>query len=77
MTLLENAELFAKSKHAGKLNESGVSYSNHLENVVSRLKSLGVVDQDVLCAGWLQNILEYTDTSFDDFLKNLVEEFQH
>ena len=69
MTLLENAELFAKSKHAGKLNESGVSYSNHLENVVSRLKSLGIVDQDVLCAGWLQNILEYTDTSFDELFE--------
>ena len=69
MTPLENAELFAKSKHAGKLNESGVSYSNHLENVVSRLKSLGVVDQDVLCAGWLQDILEHTDTSFDELFE--------
>ena len=69
MTPLENAELFAKSKHAGKLNESGVSYSNHLENVVSRLKSLGVVDQDVLCAGWLQDILEDTDTSFDELFE--------
>ena len=69
MTPLEKAELFAKLKHAGKLNESGVSYSNHLENVVSRLKSLGVVDQDVLCAGWLQDILEYTDTSFDELFE--------
>jgi len=69
MTPLENAELFAKSKHAGKLNESGVSYSNHLENVVSRLKSLGVVDQNVLCAGWLQDILEHTDTSFDELFE--------
>ena len=69
MTPLENAELFAKLKHAGKLNESGVSYSNHLENVVSRIKSLGVVDQDVLCAGWLQDILEYTDTSFDELFE--------
>ena len=69
MTPLENAELFAKSKQAGKLNESGVSYSNHLENVVSRLKSLGVVDQDVLCAGWLQDILEHTDTSFDELFE--------
>jgi (p)ppGpp synthase/HD superfamily hydrolase len=69
MTPLENAELFAKSKHAGKLNESGVSHSNHLENVVSRLKSLGVVDQDVLCAGWLQDILEHTDTSFDELFE--------
>jgi len=65
MTILRNAELFAKSKHGGELNETGVPYSEHLENVVSRLKSLGVIDEEVLSAGWLQEILEHTDTSFD------------
>ena len=69
MTLLENAELFAKLKHAGKLKKSGTTYSNHLENVVSRLKSLGVIDEEVLCAGWLQDILEDTDTSFDELFE--------
>ena len=69
MTMLENAELFAKSKHAGKLKKSGTTYSNHLENVVSRLKSLGVIDEEVLCAGWLQDILEDTDTSFDELFE--------
>ena len=69
MTLLENAELFAKSKHAGKLKKSGTTYSNHLENVVSRLKSLGIIDEEVLCAGWLQDILEDTDTSFDELFE--------
>ena len=69
MTILENAELFAKSKHAGKLKKSGTTYSNHLENVVSRLKSLGVINEEVLCAGWLQDILEDTDTSFDELFE--------
>ena len=69
MTLLENAELFAKSKHAGKVKKSGITYSNHLENVVSRLKSLGVIDEEVLCVGWLQDILEDTDTSFDELFE--------
>ena len=69
MTLLENAELFAKSKHAGKLKKSGITYSNHLKNVVNRLKSLGVIDEEVLCAGWLQDILEDTDTSFDELFE--------
>ena len=69
MTMLENAELFAKSKHAGKLKKSGITYSNHLENVVSRLKSLGAIDEEVLCAGWLQDILEDTDTSFDELFE--------
>jgi len=69
MTLLENAELFAKSKHAGKLKKSGITYSNHLENVVSRLKSLGIIDEEVLCAGWLHDILEDTNTSFDELFE--------
>ena len=69
MTLLENAELFAKSKHAGKLKKSGITYSKHLEEVVNRLKSLGVIDEEVLCTGWLHDILEDTDTSFDELFE--------
>ena len=69
MTLLENAELFAKSKHAGKLKKSGTTYSIHLENVVNRLKSLGVIDEEILCAAWLQDILEETNTNFDELFE--------
>ena len=69
MSLLKNAELFAKTKHSGKLKKSGVTYSKHLEDVVSRLKSLGVNDEEVLCTGWLHDILEDTDTSFDELFE--------
>ena len=69
MTLVKNAELFAKSKHAGKLKKSGITYSKHLEEVVNRLKSLGVIDEEVLCTGWLHDILEDTDTSFDELFE--------
>jgi len=69
MSLLKNAELFAKTKHSGKLKKSGITYSKHLEDVVSRLKSLGVNDEEVLCTGWLHDILEDTDTSFDELFE--------
>jgi len=69
MSLLKNAELFAKTKHSGKLKKSGVIYSKHLEDIVSRLKSLGVNDEEVLCTGWLHDILEDTDTSFDELFE--------
>jgi guanosine-3',5'-bis(diphosphate) 3'-pyrophosphohydrolase len=36
---------------------------------VSRLKSLGIIDEEVLCAGWLHDILEDTDTSFDELFE--------
>ncbi|MEZ8031120.1 MAG: HD domain-containing protein, partial [Nitrosopumilus sp.] len=55
--------------HAGKLKKSGITYSKHLEEVVSRLKSLGVIDEEVLCTGWLHDILEDTDTSFDELFE--------
>jgi len=44
-------------------------YSKHLEDVVNRLKSLGVVDEELLCAGWLHDTIEDTETSFDDLFE--------
>ncbi len=70
LTLLQNAELFAKTRHSGMVKKDGTTtHSQHLEDVVNRLKSLGVVDEEVLCAGWLHDTLENTDTSFDDLFE--------
>ncbi len=67
MELVKNAELFAKKKHSGMMKkDETTSYSKHLEDVVNRLKSLGVIDQELLCAGWLHDTIEDTDTSFDE-----------
>jgi (p)ppGpp synthase/HD superfamily hydrolase len=66
-TKIELAELYARKKHAGQLKRDGItSVTDHLDGVVSRLKSLGVKDDEVLCAGWLHDILEDTSTSFDE-----------
>ena len=73
MELVKSAELLAKKKHAGQFRKDGTTpYSKHLEDVVNRLKSLGVVDEEILCAGWLHDTIEDTDTSFD----NLYEQFE-
>ena len=72
MEIVKNAELFAKKKHSGMMRKDGTTtYSKHLEDVVNRLKSLGVVDEELLCAGWLHDTIEDTETSFDD----LYEQF--
>ncbi|MDH3278614.1 MAG: HD domain-containing protein [Nitrosopumilus sp.] len=71
MELVKSAELLAKTKHAGQFRKDGTTYSKHLEDVVNRLKSLGVVDEEILCAGWLHDIIEDTDINFDD----LYEQF--
>ncbi len=67
LELVKNAELFAKKKHSGMIRKDGVTpYSKHLEDVVNRLKSLGVIDEELLCAGWLHDTIEDTEISFDD-----------
>jgi (p)ppGpp synthase/HD superfamily hydrolase len=73
LDLVKSAELFAKSKHAGEFREDGITpYSKHLDDVVNRLKSLGVIDEQIFCAGWLHDTIEKTETSFDD----LYEQFE-
>ena len=69
LELVKSAELLAKKKHSGMMRKNGVAYSKHLEDVVNRLKSLGVVDEELLCTGWLQDVIEHTDTSFDDLFE--------
>ena len=69
MEIVKSAELFAKKKHSGMTQKDGSPSSEHLEAVVNRLKSLGVVDEDLLCAGWLHDTIEDTDTSFDDLFE--------
>ncbi|MHA7648069.1 HD domain-containing protein [Nitrosopumilus sp. S4] len=72
MELVKNAELYAKEKHKQMTRKDGVTpYSKHLDDVSNRLKSLGVIDEEILCAGWLHDTIENTDVTFDD----LYEQF--
>jgi guanosine-3',5'-bis(diphosphate) 3'-pyrophosphohydrolase len=74
IALLENSEniaskaqKFAYEKHKNQKRKDGVTpFSEHLEGVVNRLKNLGVANQDVLCAAWLHDIIEHSDTTFDE-----------
>jgi (p)ppGpp synthase/HD superfamily hydrolase len=70
LDLLKKGELFAKKKHYGMMvKDSTTPYTKHLEDVVNRLKSLGVIDEEILCAGWLHEVIDNTDTSFDDLFE--------
>jgi len=67
LTKVESAEFFARDKHKGMTRNDGITpYFEHLKDVVSLLKSLGITDEDVLCSGWLHDTIEDTKTKFDD-----------
>jgi guanosine-3',5'-bis(diphosphate) 3'-pyrophosphohydrolase len=64
---IELAEEYAKKKHSNQLRKDGITTQyEHLKSVVTRLKGLGITDEDVLCAGWLHDVIEDTDTTFEN-----------
>ena len=41
-------------------------YYEHLRVVVGRLKNLGISDEDAISSAWLHDIIDFTETSFDE-----------
>ena len=67
MSKFQSAENFAKERHLSTIEgDRKTSSQEHLGVVVSRLKTLGITDDDVLSAAWLHDILEDTKTSFEE-----------
>ncbi len=65
--IISKAQKFACEKHKNQKRKDGVTpFSEHLEGVVNRLKNLGITNQDVLCAAWLHDTIEHTETTFDE-----------
>ena len=69
MQIIESAESFSKERHAGRTRNDNTSYLDHLKGMVNRLKNLGILDQEVLAAAWLYNIMETHNTTFDEIDK--------
>jgi len=66
-----NAKILAKKKHKHQFRkDKKTRYWKHLEQVVKRLEKLGIKDHEILCAGWLHDTIEDTDTDYDDIKKN-------
>jgi guanosine-3',5'-bis(diphosphate) 3'-pyrophosphohydrolase len=71
-----------KSAHKGQFRNDGITpYSIHPETVVKTLKLLGVTDPDIICAGYLHDVLEDTDytaekiqENFGDLVLGIVKE---
>jgi (p)ppGpp synthase/HD superfamily hydrolase len=67
LSKINTAENFAKERHSGMTGKDGItSHYEHLAAVTDRLKNLGISDEDVISASWLHDIIDYTETSFDE-----------
>ena len=78
MTSVVDARNFAKKKHSGQLRKNGKTTTfSHLKDVVKNLKKMKVTNKDIICAAWLHDTIEDTDTDFDSikdrFGKNVAK----
>ena len=78
MSKVTDARNFAKKKHAGQLRKNGKTTTfSHLKDVVKNLKKMKVTNNDTICAAWLHDTIEDTDTDFDSirdrFGKNVAD----
>jgi len=66
LDIVKFAKLFAKDKHVGQFRNDDITpYWHHLRQVVHNLQVMGITEESILCAGWLHDTIEDTDTSFD------------
>lgn len=78
MSDITQARSFAKRKHLGQLRKNGKTTTfSHLKDVVRNLKKMKVTDEEIICAAWLHDTIEDTDTDYDSikdrFGKNIAE----
>lgn len=66
---VDKAQMFAEVRHAGQLYAEEAPYTVHLRNVVEVLKRFGVTDPAMVCAAWLHDSVEDTNTSYGDIEK--------
>ncbi len=71
MDIVQQAHDVMKIAHEGQFRNDGTTpYHKHPETVVKTLEKLGVTDQDILCAGYLHDILEDTEYTSDKIQEN-------
>jgi (p)ppGpp synthase/HD superfamily hydrolase len=67
--LVDKALEYASEKHKGQLDDQGRPYFfAHIVQVHSILKDV-TDDEEVLCAGILHDVIEDTDTSYEDLIR--------
>ncbi len=62
------------SAHKGQTRRGGEPYSVHPIDVVETLQFMGIKDDDIICAGYLHDVLEDTQYSPDMIKENFGDE---
>lgn len=76
--LIQKAEYFARLHHAGQTYDNGKDYATyHLQRVKETLERFGVIDEEILAAGLLHDVVEDTDVTHDDIYAKFGARVEH
>jgi (p)ppGpp synthase/HD superfamily hydrolase len=70
LTKIDDAQNAMMKAHEGQTRWGGEPYSMHLIDVVKTLQYMGIKDEDIICAGYLHDVLEDTKYSSDMIMAN-------
>ena len=69
MDIILKSIIFSREKHKDQLDDDGLSYFiSHIEQVVKIIRNV-TEDENIICAAYLHDTLEDTETTYDE-LKN-------
>ena len=74
--IIQRAYDYAKAKHGEQLRKSGEPYIIHPVQVAFTLANLDL-DDNTICAALLHDVLEDTETTYDDIVKELNEDVSY
>ena len=71
--MINKAVKFAKEKHKGQLDDEGKDYfEKHILKVCNAVECL-TKDENIICASLLHDVLEDTDTTYEELKKEFGE----
>lgn len=73
--IISKAYEFAKTKHAGVLDDNGVDFFlAHPQHVAEILKIVVPYDDNLIAAGFLHDTIEDTNTTYEELLKEFNQD---
>lgn len=70
---VDNAFFVMQEAHKGQKRWDGSNYSKHPIDVVARLADMGIRDEEIMCAGYLHDVIEDTSYSYEQIKSNFGE----
>ncbi len=70
---MDHALFVMQEAHKGQKRWDGSPYSKHPIDVVYRLTEMGILDEEMICAGYLHDVVEDTPYSYEQIKSNFGE----